>query len=182
MLLETDDVDAVKRVDAEIATKKRTSRSTRIGLRLLTEEQKQNRRDEREQNRADAVKRIAPPLDQRQKIAADLENAIKKMSDLWFALVEFQSPVAGNWAFPMQPGFGKFDIADLNREMALALYAAARPVQGRLRMPQAASLDTGVAGRSAEGMANVVARQNQNLLAALRSAPLGHDDEESEAA
>ncbi len=179
-MLESDDVEAVKQIDAGIISEENNISIYQDRLRLLTEEQKQNRRDEREQNRTDAVKRIAPPLDQRQKIAADLENAIKKMSDLWFALAEFPSPVAANWAFPMQPGFGKFDIADLNREMALALYAAARPVQGRLRMPQAASLDTGVAGRSAEGMANVVARQNQNLLAALRSAPLG--DEESEAA
>ena len=46
----------------------------------------------------------------------------------------------------------------------------------------ALALDTGVAGRSAEGLANVVARQNAGLLAALRSAPLGYDDSDEEAA
>ena len=175
------DLDVIERHDAEIARQERSIATLQEKLRLLTDEQRRERHDEREQNRADAIKRIAPELTEREKIAAELEVAIKKMSELWFALVEFPSPVHSHWPFPLLPGFGKFDLGDINREMSLALFAAARPVQGQLRMPQAGSLDTGVQGRGAKGLSDVVSHQNATLLAMLGSAPLGHD-EDAEAA
>lgn len=169
------DLDVIERHDAEIARQEIKISTLQEKLRLLTHEQRRERHDEREQNRADAIKRIAPELTKREKIAAELEVAIKKMSELWFALVEFPSPVHSHWPFPLPAG--KFDLGDINREMSLALFAAARPIQGQLRMPQAASLDTGVQGRGAKGLSDVVSHQNATLLAILGSAPLGHDEE-----
>jgi hypothetical protein len=175
------DLAAVEQHDAVIAGAEARCSILQQKLEVLSAELKAERNDEREADRQAAIKRIAPLLTEREKIAAELEAVIKRMSELWFALAEFQSPIHQHWAFPLQPGFGKFDAAGLNREMSLAMFAAARPVQGQLRMPQAASLDSGVSGRGAEGLGAVVARQNAALLAALQTAPLGRDETEEAA-
>jgi hypothetical protein len=180
-LLGTGSIDEVKRIDEEISALEKTITILQDKLRALAEQLKGERNEQRESNRADAIKRIAPQLNEREKIASELEATIKKMSELWFALAEFQTPVHAHWPFPLLPGFGKFDLGDINREMSLALYSAARPIQGQLRMPQAAPLDSGVMGRGAEGLSNVVVRQHAALIGALHSAPLG-EEPDSEAA
>jgi hypothetical protein len=179
-LLEADGLATVTRIDYEIDALETAVAVHQERLKALSDQLKAERHAEREQNRTDTIRRIAPLLSGREKIAAELEVCIQRMSELWFALAEFPSPTHAHWPFPLQPGFGKFDLGDINREMSLALYSAARPVQGRLRMPTAGSLDSGVTGRGSDGLQAVVARQNAALLSALQTAPLGHDESEPE--
>jgi hypothetical protein len=179
-LIEADDVDAVKRIDDEIAALERAVRIHQDRLRALAEQLKTERGDQREFDRQAAIKAIEKKLARREVLATELEAAIKTVEECYFALIEFPS-ITGDWPFAMTPGFGRIDLRGIQKEVAWAIYSAGRPVGGRSRLPAGESLDLGVSGIKPESISGLVARENRQIIESLQIAYLGRDDD-SEAA
>jgi hypothetical protein len=175
------DLEAIEKHDNAIATVERRIQTLQEKLKLLTAEQKRERQAQQEEDREASIRTISAKLAKREQIAAKLEAAIKDAGDAYFELTSYPSPLISDWHFPLPRGYRQIDIGGINREVSLALYSAARPIEGKPRMPSASSLDTGVAGIVSETITGVVARQNRNLVELLRVMSLGRDDE-SEAA
>jgi hypothetical protein len=173
-------VDEIEKHDNAIAAQERRIATLQEKLRLLTEEQKRERNEQRETDREAAVRNIEKKLAGREVLAEKLEQAIKDAGDAYFALTSYPSPLISDWPFPLPRGYRQIDIGGINREVSLALYSASRPIEGRPRMPSASSLDSGVAGITSETISGVVARQNRDLVELLRVMSLGRDDEPKE--
>jgi hypothetical protein len=178
-LISDDGIEEIAAIDSAIEAERRSADVYRDRIQALKERAHKEKRNSLERQRDASIKAIQSKLIQRERIALELETIIAEMGDRYFALAEFPSPLASDWPFPM-PSV-RLDLKGVNREMSLALYAAARPIAGQIRMPQAAALDSGVQGRGAESLSSLVTRQHENLIAALRAAPLG-EEPESEAA
>jgi hypothetical protein len=174
------DLETIEKHDAGIAAQERRIATLQEKLRLLTEEQKRERNEEREQARETAVKIIEKKLAGRETLAQKLEAAIKDAGDAYFELTSYPSPLISDWHFPLPRAYRQIDINGINREVSLALYSASRPIEGKPRMPSASSLDSGVAGIKSETISGVVARQNRDLVQLLRVMSLGRDDEPEE--
>jgi hypothetical protein len=181
VLIEADSLDAVKRIDDEIAALERTVTIHQDRLRALAGQLKDERQAQREQDRASQIAVIEKKLAGREVLAEKLEQAIKDAGDAYFALTSYPSPLISDWHFPLPRGYRQIDLNGINREVSLALYSASRPIEGKPRMPSASSLDSGVAGIKSETISGVVARQNRDLVELLRVMSLG-DDSEVEAA
>ena len=183
VLIEADSLDAVKRIDDEIAALEKTVAIHQDRLRALAGQLKDERNEQREQDREAAIRTIQTKLAKREQIASKLEVAIKEVGDLYFELTGFASPLLTDWPFPApRPGFGRIDLGGVNREVSFALYSMSRPIEGKPRMPAGSALDLGVAGIKPEGIAGVVARENREIIETLHITSLGRDDEFEEAA
>lgn len=175
-------LEEIEKHDNAIAAQERRIATLQEKLRLLTDEQKRERDDQREADRQTAIKVIESKLKKREALATELEAAIAAVEECYFALVEFLS-ITGDWPFAMAPGFGRIDLRGIQKETAWAMYSAGRPVGGHSRLPAGESLDLGVSGIRPEGIAGLVARENRQIIESLQIASLGRDDEpESDAA
>ena len=180
-LLGEDGVDAVRRIDKEIAALETTIAIHQDRLKALSDQLKSERHGQREEDRQDAIRVIESKLKKREALASKLEAAIKTVEECYFALVEFPG-ITGDWPFAMSPGFGRIDLRGINREVSFALYGASRPIEGKPRMPSGSALNLGVAGIRPEGIAGLVARENREIIETLHITSLGRDDDKSEAA
>jgi hypothetical protein len=154
------DLETIEKHDAAVVAQERRIATLQEKLRLLTDEQRRERHEQREADREAAIKVIEKKLTLgREALASKLEAAIKDVGKYYFQLTGFPSPLLSDWPFPMPRGYRQIDINGINREVSLALYSASRPIEGKPRMPSASSLDTGVAGVTSETISGVVARQ-----------------------
>ena len=181
-LLEADGVETVRRIDQEIAALEKTVAIHQDRLRALSDQLKDERQARREEDRLAAIKIIEKKLAQREELATELEAAIRKVEECYFALIGFPG-IAADWPFAMTPGFGRIDLRGIQKEVSWAMYSAGRPINGHSRLPAGKSLDLGVAGIKPESISGLVARENRQIIEGLHIAYLGRDDEpESEAA
>jgi hypothetical protein len=172
------DLEVIERHDATVAAQERRIATLQEKLRLLTDEQRRERQEQREADREAAIKVIEKKLAGREALASKLEAAIEDMEKYYFQLTGFQSPLLSDWPFPApRPGFGRINLAGINREVSFALYSSSRPIEGRPRMPSGSSLDLGVAGIKPEGITGLVARENREIIETLYITPLGRDDD-----
>jgi phage terminase large subunit-like protein len=113
------DLDAIEQHDNAVAVQERRVATLQERLRLLTEEQKRERGEQREQDREAAIAVIKKKLAGREVLAIKLEAAIKDVEKYYFQLTGFQSPVLSDWPFPSpRPSFGRINLAGINREVS----------------------------------------------------------------
>ena len=103
-------------------------------LRALSDQLKDERQARREEDRLAAIKIIEKKLAQREELATELEAAIRKVEECYFALIGFPG-IAADWPFAMTPGFGRIDLRGIQKEVSWAMYSAGRPINGHSRLP-----------------------------------------------
>jgi hypothetical protein len=89
-------LEEIEKHDNAIAAQERRIATLQEKLRLLTDEQKRERDDQREADRQTAIKVIESKLKKREALATELEAAIAAVEECYFALVEFLS-ITGDW-------------------------------------------------------------------------------------
>jgi hypothetical protein len=170
-LVETDDVATIEAIDLKVAEARRRVSICRDRIVALEAHEAAERR---EAACAEAIRLIQKRLAAREKVAEDLETAIRKTGDLFLQLVQSES-VAPLWPFGPVPG-ALVDVDVVRREVGWAMFSAGKPSGGRTIFPGPTNAGLGVSGVHAIGVAAVVANQSNALLSLLHTLPLGEDD------
>jgi hypothetical protein len=180
-LLETDGFDAVWALDRAIAEQHATLKVCDERITALEVLRRKELVAAQEEQRAAAIELIEKKLAVRNKTALELEAVIRRMGELFFALLDSES-VAPDWPFPApRPGFGKIDVDGVRREMGWLLFSVGRPIRGETILPMPNNAGLGVAGIRPKGIAGIVAAHSANLLELLHNAPLGGEPDLEEA-
>jgi hypothetical protein len=170
-----DDVAAIAALDRQIETAHRTAAIHIDRINALSAEVAELERERREAARAMAIDVIAKRLAERDRLGAELENAVRKVGDLYFALLG-SGDVAADWppSFPApRPNFGLIPVDSIRKEMGWLLFSVGRPTAGKTALPGPDNTGLGVTGINPQGLAACVAGHSATLLELLRMAPLG---------
>jgi hypothetical protein len=181
-LLESDDLEQVQILDAQIATSRQT-------LAILADKivalEAQLRREEIEaiaKQRAAAIEVLERKFADRLKLAEAVEVAVKTLGDAWEALLNSRSDIVEGWPADFErPAEGDLR-SRIDREMAWALFGAGKPAALRpCSIPAPSNIGLGIAGISAKGIAGAIKLEHDVMLDRLRNLPLP-DAEPKEAA
>jgi len=170
LLQQTDDLGEVRRIERAQDEERRTIAIYSDRLGALDVELRRERQEQRERERGVAIEKIQKRLAARDVLAVELEAAICKVGELYFALADSDN-VAHDWPGPApRPGFGAINLDELRREVGWAMFSAGRPIGGRSLFPNGTNAGLGITGIHPRGVAAAVAEHSRALIDQLRTA------------
>jgi hypothetical protein len=172
-LLANDETEAVRGVDREITGIAEDIGIYRQRIAKLEEELRDQRHAQRERTKAKQIAKLERILAKRSAIAHELQEAIKRMGDLFFELAEMRSEAVNAWPSGLPaPTFKTLQGTTLMLEIAWALHYAGRPTaMAGSKLPKASAMP-GVAGVNQVGIGAAAEAEGQALIATLRRTPL----------
>ena len=118
-LLESDDLDAIDKLDQEISADRHRLAIIDQRLKVISRNVRRGQHNQREAERAAAIKKIAAKLEKRNALVIELEAGLKNVVALYDRINDEKSLRAA-WPFGVPEHFS-WGIYDFNRELLRAL-------------------------------------------------------------
>jgi hypothetical protein len=172
-LIAGDETEAIRGLDREIIEIEADAGIYRQRITKLEEELRDQRQAERERTKAKQIDKLERILDRRTKIANELQSAIARMGELFFALAEMRSEAINAWPAGLPPPtFKTLQGTTVMMEIAWAQWYAGRPdAMSGSKLPKPSAMP-GVAGINQVGIGAAAEAEGQALIATLRRTPL----------
>jgi hypothetical protein len=135
-----------------------------------------------EAERTAAVTKLERAFERRLAIAVELEEAVKRMGDLWADLLDSRETALAHWPEMFRrPPAEALRSRQMEREPSWLLFAAGRPVMGITRLPAPSNVGLGVTGVSPKSLSGCVDEEHTSILEVLRNRPLPETQDEQAA-
>jgi hypothetical protein len=172
-LIAGDETEAIRGLDREIIEIEADCGIYQQRIAKLEEEIRDQHHAQRERTKDKQIAKLERILANRSAIAHELQDAIKRMGDLFFELAEMRSEVINAWPGGLPPPtFKTLQGTVVMMETSWALWYAGRPTaMSGSKLPKPSAMP-GVAGVNQVGIGAAAEAEGQALIATLRRTPL----------
>jgi hypothetical protein len=172
-LVENDDVASVAAINQQLAEVHQTIGILGDRVAALHRQVRALDHEQLEAERQSAVGKLEAAFKKRRAVAAELEEAVTRLGDLWAELLDSRETALAAWPeiFPRPPA-EVLRSRQMERELSWALFAAGRPHMGVSRLPAPNNVGLGVTGISPKGIAGCVQEEHDAILQVLRERAL----------